>query len=81
MNIKDEFTAPLATDDTDVVTLICDDNDAAILADWKYEEVNASNLTRKFADLDTAQNTLNQITFPGAGAHNSILEEKVSVLV
>jgi len=39
MNIKDEFTAPLATDDTDVVTLICDDNDVAILTDWKYKEV------------------------------------------
>ena len=39
MNIKDEFTAPLATDDTDAVTLICDDNDVAILADWKYKEV------------------------------------------
>jgi gas vesicle protein len=39
MNIKNTFYAPLATDDTDVVTLICDDNDVAILADWKYKEV------------------------------------------
>jgi gas vesicle protein len=39
MNIKNTFYAPLATDDTDVVTLICDDNDVAILTDWKYKEV------------------------------------------
>jgi hypothetical protein len=39
MNIKNTFYAPLATDDEDVVTLLCDDNDIAILADWKYKEV------------------------------------------
>lgn len=39
MNIKNTFYAPLATDDEDVLTLICDDNDVAILADWKYKEV------------------------------------------
>ena len=39
MNIKNTFYAPLATDDEDVVTLLCDDNDIAILANWKYKEV------------------------------------------
>jgi len=39
MSLTNRFMAPLATDDTDVVTLICDDNDVAILADWKYKEV------------------------------------------
>ena len=39
MNIKNAFYAPLATDDEDAVTLLCDDNDIAILADWKYKEV------------------------------------------
>lgn len=39
MSLTDRFTAPLATDDTTAVTLLCDDNGAALMADWKYKEV------------------------------------------
>lgn len=38
MSLTDRFTAPLATDDTTAVTLLCDDNGAALMADWKYKE-------------------------------------------
>lgn len=38
MIIHNDFSAPVATDD-DTVTLIVDDNNCAILADWKYKEV------------------------------------------
>ena len=38
MIIKNDFYAPLATDDS-VATLLVDDEGQALLADWKYEEV------------------------------------------
>lgn len=37
MTIQNDFSAPLATDD-EAITLIVDDLDYAILADWKYKE-------------------------------------------
>ena len=37
MTMQNDFSAPLATDD-DALTLIVDDLDYAILADWKYKE-------------------------------------------
>lgn len=37
MTMKNDFSAPLATDD-EAITLIVDDLDYAILADWKYKE-------------------------------------------
>lgn len=37
MTMQNDFSAPLATDD-EAVTLIVDDLDYAILADWKYKE-------------------------------------------
>lgn len=37
MTMQNDFSAPLATDD-EVITLIVDDLDYAILADWKYKE-------------------------------------------
>lgn len=38
MTMQNDFSAPLATDD-EAITLIVDDLDYAILADWKYKEV------------------------------------------
>lgn len=37
MTMQNDFSAPLATDD-EAITLIVDDQDYAILADWKYKE-------------------------------------------
>lgn len=37
MTMQNDFSAPLATDD-EAITLIVDDMDYAILADWKYKE-------------------------------------------
>lgn len=37
MTMQNDFSAPLATDDEEI-TLIVDDLDYAILADWKYKE-------------------------------------------
>ena len=37
MTMQKDFSAPLATDD-EAITLIVDDLDYAILADWKYKE-------------------------------------------
>ena len=37
MTMQNDFSAPLATDDK-AITLIVDDLDYAILADWKYKE-------------------------------------------
>lgn len=37
MTMQNDFSAPLATDD-EAITLIVDDLDYAILADWKYKE-------------------------------------------
>lgn len=37
MTMQNDFSAPLATDDG-AITLIVDDMDYAILADWKYKE-------------------------------------------
>ena len=37
MTMQNDFSAPLATDD-EAITLIVDDLDYAILADWKYQE-------------------------------------------
>lgn len=37
MTMQNDFSAPLATDD-EAITLIIDDLDYAILADWKYKE-------------------------------------------
>lgn len=37
MTVQNDFSAPLATDD-EAITLIVDDLDYAILADWKYKE-------------------------------------------
>lgn len=37
MTMRNDFSAPLATDD-EAITLIVDDLDYAILADWKYKE-------------------------------------------
>lgn len=37
MTMQNNFSAPLATDD-EAITLIVDDLDYAILADWKYKE-------------------------------------------
>lgn len=37
MTMQNDFSAPLATDD-EAITLIVDDLDCAILADWKYKE-------------------------------------------
>lgn len=37
MTMQNDFSAPLATDD-EALTLIVDDLDYAILADWKYKE-------------------------------------------
>lgn len=37
MTMQNDFSAPLATDD-EAITLILDDLDYAILADWKYKE-------------------------------------------
>lgn len=37
MTMQNDFSAPLATDD-EAITLIMDDLDYAILADWKYKE-------------------------------------------
>lgn len=37
MTMQNDFSAPLATDD-EAITLIVDDLDHAILADWKYKE-------------------------------------------
>lgn len=37
MTMQSDFSAPLATDD-EAITLIVDDLDYAILADWKYKE-------------------------------------------
>lgn len=37
MTMHNDFSAPLATDD-EAITLIVDDLDYAILADWKYKE-------------------------------------------
>ena len=37
MTMQNDFSAPLATDD-EAITLIVDDPDYAILADWKYKE-------------------------------------------
>jgi hypothetical protein len=37
MTMQNDFSAPLATDD-EAITLIADDLDYAILADWKYKE-------------------------------------------
>lgn len=37
MAMQNDFSAPLATDD-EAITLIVDDLDYAILADWKYKE-------------------------------------------
>lgn len=38
MTMQNDFSAPLATDDDEAITLIVDDLDYAILADWKYKE-------------------------------------------
>lgn len=38
MTLQNDFSVPIATDDEDL-TLIVDDLDYAILADWKYKEV------------------------------------------
>lgn len=38
MTLQNDFSAPIATDD-ETITLIVDDLDYAILADWKYKEV------------------------------------------
>lgn len=38
MTMQNDFSAPLATDDDEAITLIADDLDYAILADWKYKE-------------------------------------------
>lgn len=38
MVMQNDFSAPIATDD-EVITLIVDDLDFAILADWKHKEV------------------------------------------
>lgn len=38
MTLQNDFSVPIATDDEDL-TLIVDDLDNAILADWKYKEV------------------------------------------
>lgn len=38
MLIKNDFSAPIATDDSKTTLLITDDG-YAILADWKYKEV------------------------------------------
>ncbi len=38
MTMQNDFSAPIATDDEDI-TLIIDDLDYAILADWKHQEV------------------------------------------
>lgn len=38
MLIKNKFSAPIATDDSNTTLLITDDG-YAILADWKYKEV------------------------------------------
>lgn len=37
MTMQNDFSAPLATDD-EAITLIVDDLDYAIMADWKYKE-------------------------------------------
>lgn len=37
MTMQNDFSAPLATDD-EAITMIVDDLDYAILADWKYKE-------------------------------------------
>ncbi|MDR1754193.1 MAG: hypothetical protein LBR74_04715 [Eubacterium sp.] len=37
MTLQNDFSAPIATDDADI-TLITDDLDFAILADWKYKK-------------------------------------------
>ena len=37
MTMQNDFSAPLATDD-EAITLIVDDLDYAVLADWKYKE-------------------------------------------
>lgn len=37
MTMQNDFSAPLATDD-EAITLLVDDLDYAILADWKYKE-------------------------------------------
>lgn len=37
MTMQNDFSAPLATDD-EAITLVVDDLDYAILADWKYKE-------------------------------------------
>ena len=37
MTMQNDFSAPIATDD-EAITLIVDDLDYAILADWKYKE-------------------------------------------
>lgn len=39
MTMQNDFSAPLATDD-EAITLIVDDLDYAILADWKYKPAN-----------------------------------------
>lgn len=38
MTLKNDFTVPLATDD-EVLTLLVDDDDTVILADWKYQQL------------------------------------------
>lgn len=38
MTLQNDFSAPIATDD-ETITLIVDDLDYTILADWKYKEV------------------------------------------
>lgn len=38
MTMQNDFSVPLATDDDEAITLIVDDLDYAILADWKYKE-------------------------------------------
>ena len=37
MTMQNDFSAPIATDD-ETITLIVDDLDYAILADWKHKE-------------------------------------------
>jgi len=38
MNLINDFSAPLATDDEEI-TILVDDLDFALMADWKYKEV------------------------------------------
>ena len=49
MTMQNDFSAPLATDD-EAITLIVDDLDYAILADWKYKEECDEVLTPAIKD-------------------------------